>query len=76
MCMCLRVQYACLCVSVAVVYVCVLLTLVSLWHQGSRGQHHMCVGVPESLAAEQRAVVARETSAHVSVVLNTVQVHH
>ena len=53
-----------------------MLTGVSLWHQGTRGQHHMGVRVPQGLAAEQRAVVPREPLSDVCVVLHPVQVHH
>lgn len=53
----------------------VVLLLLSLWHQGSRGEYHMGVGVPQSLAAKQGGVVTWETPPHVGLVLHAVEVH-
>ena len=70
-----------ICASVLTFFLCPLpllpvVLLLSLWHQGSRGQYHMGVGVPQNLASEQSGVVPWETSAHVSVILHPVQIHH
>lgn len=47
-----------------------------LWHQGSRGQYHMSIGIPQSLTTKQGGVVAWETPPHMGVVLHAVQVHN
>lgn len=66
-------------------FVCVVLTffllllpavlLLPLGHQGSRGQYHVGVGIPQSLTTEKRGVVTWETPAHMGPVLHTVEVH-
>lgn len=70
-----------ICASVLTFFLCplpllpVVLLLLSLWHQGSRGQYHMGVRIPQGLTTKQGRVVTWETPPDVSVVLQAVQVH-
>lgn len=52
-----------------------LLLLLALRHQGSRGQYHVSVRVPQSLTTEQGILITWEAPPHVGVVLHAVQVH-
>lgn len=69
--------YNSICVSFLTFFLCSLLLLpvvllLSLWHQGSRGQYHMGVGIPQSLTAKEGGVVTWETPPHMGPVLHTV----
>lgn len=66
-----------ICMSVLTFFLCPLLLLpvvllLSLWHQGSRGQYHMGVGIPQSLTAKWGGVVTWETTPYMGLVLHTV----
>lgn len=69
--------YNSICASLLTFFLCPLfllpvVLLLSLWHQGSRGQYHMGVGIPQSLTTKEGGVVTWETPPHMGPVLHTV----